>query len=65
MRPVRPPAAIYSLEIFGGCARLSGAASQSGLRIVEPIELLRGQWFDVTKRPVLETLLRWIRSGTI
>ena len=53
------------IEIFAGCARLSGACLERGLRVAAPIELLRGDWCDCTNSAVRETILRWLRSGRI
>lgn len=53
------------LEVFAGCARLSGACWENGLRTYVPIELQTGQWHDVTSPRVLRVLLGLIGAGKV
>jgi len=51
------------LEIFAGCARLSGAVRESGLLTGCPFELEHGDWFNITCPRILRLVLTWIRTG--
>ena len=53
------------IEIFAGCARLTGACREFGIRCAAPIELLRGEWCDCTRRDVQQTILGWLMSGRV
>ena len=57
--------AMYFLEVFGGCCRLSGAIQAEGLRIAVPIEIENGGHFDVLQPGALGVILAWIRSMKI
>ena len=53
------------IEMFAGCARLTGACREFGIRCAAPIELLRGEWCDCTRRDVQQTILGWLMSGRV
>ena len=53
------------LEIFAGCARLSGAIHGSSLHVAPPIELTLGTWFDLSRVRVMAAVLSLIRSGRV
>ena len=53
------------LELFAGCARLTGACAERGLDCTAPIELGLGQWMDLTDKGVQQEIYRWIQSGDI
>eukprot|EP00972_Heterocapsa_arctica_P009670 1425559-Heterocapsa_arctica.AAC.1 len=45
---LRPAGGTAVLEVFSGCARLSGALLEAGLRIAVPIDNSQGVHFDMT-----------------
>ena len=51
-----PPDGPAFIELFAGCARLSGALRQAGVRTAVPFELARGQQFDVCNPKMLAEL---------
>jgi hypothetical protein len=53
------------LEIFAGCARLSGACCEVGLSICVPIERNTSPLLDISKPAVAKTILTWIEAGLI
>ena len=53
------------LEIFSGCARLTGALRGLGLPCVFPIDARAGRMFDITDRAVEQVIRKWITSGKI
>ena len=53
------------MEVFAGCARLTGACSELGISCGAPIELLRGGWCDLTLPQVQRLLLQWIQEGRV
>ena len=55
----------FFLEIYAGCARLTGAVAQKGLAWGPPLELENGAWFDVHDARVFRQILRWIELGRI
>ena len=63
-RAVPPPGPAF-LEIFGGCCRYSGAVSQAGLRVAQPIDLAFGPSHDISDSRVLRTVLDWISAGRL
>ena len=48
------------LELYAGCARLSGACLQLGLETACPVELGKGPWHDLHNREILKLVRRWI-----
>ncbi len=55
----------FALEIFAGCARLSGALLEAGVACGPPIDIEYGTYYDVSKDAVAHTLLGWLWSGAI
>ena len=53
------------MEIFAGCARLSGAVRESGLLTGCPFELEHGDWFDITCPRILRLVLTWIKNRRV
>ena len=53
------------LEIFAGCARLSGAVRESGLLTGCPFELEHGDWFNITCPRILRLVLTWIKNRRV
>ena len=55
----------YILELFSGSAMLSRACSETGLQTALPIDILFGQFCDLTKPAVQARICRWIRKGLV
>jgi hypothetical protein len=53
------------LEIFAGCARLSGACCELGLSICIPVERQTSPLLDISNPVVANTILTWIEAGLI
>ena len=53
------------LELFGGCAHLSGSFSQVGCHIAPPFELANGKWFGLCHPSVFRVVLGWIRIRVV
>ena len=53
------------LEIFAGTARLSGACRFLGLHVAAPIELVRGEWCDLSDPRVVAVIKLWIRQRRV
>ncbi len=53
------------IEIFAGCARLTAAMAELGLRTACPIENKHGPWCDVECESVCQVILQWLERGLI
>ena len=61
----RPGRAFGFLEVFSGVAVLTDVASQLGMRVFPPIDILHGGQCDILDPAVLGEVLRKIRSGEV
>ena len=59
------PSRRYFLEVFAGCARLTGAALQHGCHCLPALEILDGPHMDILNPGVRCQLRCWIRSGQL
>ena len=76
-RPARPQAAMAAqisaapprggalLELYAGCAAVTAAAADRGLRIAVPCEIQGGRHFDLQDRRVQSEIVRWLRCGLV
>lgn len=53
------------VELFAGCARLSGAVLDAGVRVGSPIDVSRHAAFDVSGRQAQRVVLRWLSRGDV
>ena len=51
------------LEIFAGCARLTGAVHHAGMRTAAPLDIRRGPHADLSRAPAQQLLLKQLRAG--
>ncbi len=56
---------VFALEIFAGCARLSGAMAEQGLALFCPVDKEFGPWGDISDPLVAATILLAIDKGLI
>ena len=55
----------YILEIFAGCAHLSDVCRQVSLSVAAPIEIAKGDCFDILRPRTLRLVRYWISSGLV
>ena len=65
VRDVKPRPGAVVLELFAGCARLSSACSELGLKVGVPFDINAGKQFDLSDPRVQATVLRWLRDGKV
>ena len=53
------------LEVYAGCARLTGACAEFGLSIGPPIDILNGNELDTRNPHVQSCILSWILAGLV
>ena len=63
--PTRSPRGKFFLELFGGCCRITGAASQRGLRIAQRLEIQLEVWHDLCDPKIQKEVLSWILNGSV
>ena len=56
---------VFAIEIYAGCARLSGAMAEKGLNLFVPIDKKYGSWGDVTNPSVAAIVLLAFDMGLI
>ena len=78
-RPVRParaasrsraprlcvPLALVILEIFSGSARFTKRCQKVGFRTFEPMDIVFGRQYDLSRRATQRAVLKLIRSGVV
>ena len=56
---------LFAIEIYAGCARLSGAMAEAGLNLFIPIDKEFGPWADTSNPAVASVILLAFDMGLI